>query len=232
MKDIFSFFTPFRGFFVEFYSLTKEKGSLTTMNYKIVSSGSKGNCVIINDVMIDAGVPFSKIKDDLYHIKYLILTHTHSDHMKFETLTKIAMNFPRIIIIGNYEVNQVFKVNKIANAGFDVETEDYIFSPFEAEHDVLCYGYSWTYEDKQIIYCTDTGSLDNAPDGIFDYFFLESNHDEEKLEKARDQRKGTYNPYLSGKRHLSTQAAKAFYYLHRRSAESELIELHKSSRFY
>jgi hypothetical protein len=43
---------------------------------------------------------------------------------------------------------------------------------------------------------------------------------------------GNYSPYLSGKRHLSTQQAKAFWYMHRRSADSELIELHKSARFY
>lgn len=202
------------------------------MHYKIISSGSKGNCVVINDVMVDCGVPFNKIKDVLYDIKYLLITHVHTDHLNIQTLTAIIQQFPRIQIIGNYEVHQCFNVNTIANSGFEIETDDYIFCPFECFHDVLTYGFTWEYQGLDVIYATDTASLMNAPDKKFDYFFLESNHDEAKLEAVRNQNKGRYNPYLGGKRHLSTQAAKAFYYLHRKSKESLFIELHKSSRFY
>jgi ribonuclease BN (tRNA processing enzyme) len=202
------------------------------MNYKILSTGSKGNCVVINDVMIDCGLPYNKLKAELYDIKYLIITHTHSDHMKIETLTKIAANFPHIRLIGNFEVHNLFAMNYIANAGFEIETEHYTFYPFELVHDVLCYGYCWSYEGKEIIYATDTATLENAPKRVYDYLFLESNHDEEKLEKIRGQKHGGYDPYLSGKRHLSTQQAKAFFYMNRRSRDSEFIELHMSSRFY
>ena len=200
--------------------------------YKILSSGSKGNCVIINDCMIDCGLPYSKIKADLYDINYLIITHIHQDHLKVKTIRKIAEQFPTIKIIGNYEVNQIYNVNHIANSGYEIKTDDYTFFPFQCFHDVLCNGYTWTYGDKEIIYATDTSSLELAPKKTYDYFFLESNHDEAKLEEIRNQSNGGYNPYLSGKRHLSTQQAKAFWYTHRRSADSELIELHKSARFY
>jgi phosphoribosyl 1,2-cyclic phosphodiesterase len=203
------------------------------MNYKIISSGSKGNCVIIENVMIDCGVPFNSIKDELYGVKYLIITHIHSDHLNKKTLLQIIEQFPRIEIIGNFEVQQAMPVvSHIANAGFDIETFDYIFTPFEAFHDVLCYGYTWQFKGNEIIYCTDTNSLENAPDKLYDFMFLESNHDEAKLAAVIGEKHGKYSPYISGKRHLSTQAAKAFYYMHRRSAESEFIELHKSERFY
>jgi len=202
------------------------------MNYKIISTGSKGNCVIVNDVMIDCGVSFKEIKDELYSIKYLLFTHTHSDHVNIKTLQQIATKFPRITIIGNYEVHSIYNCNIIANAGFEIVTDDYVFYPFECVHDVLCYGFTWTFEGQEIIYATDTSTLNNAPIKKYDYFFLESNHDEAKLEEVRNERKGSYNPYLSGKRHLSTQQAKAFYYLHRRSQEAPLIELHQSARFY
>jgi ribonuclease BN (tRNA processing enzyme) len=189
--------------------------------------------VIINDdIMFDCGVPFSKIREDLYDIKYLILTHIHSDHMNKQTLIQINKKFPHIMLIGNYEVSQAWIVDRIANAGFNIETEDYIFTPFEAIHDVLTYGYTFEVEGKKIIYCTDTASLENAPDEKYDYFFIESNHDEAKLEAIRGSKKGSYDPYLSGKRHLSTQQAKGFFYMHRRDRDSQLIELHKSSRFY
>lgn len=202
------------------------------MDYKIISSGSSGNCVVIKDVMVDCGVPFNKIKDELYAIKYLLITHIHSDHLNQITLKQIMRKFPTIKIIGNYEVHQAAHCNIIANSGFDIVTPDYIFTPFEAVHDVLTYGFTWNCEGQRIIYCTDTSTLENAPDGIYDYFFLESNHDEGKLEAARNESKGGYNPYLSGKRHLSTQAAKGFFYMYRRSPESVFVELHKSKRFY
>ena len=203
------------------------------MFYKIISSGSKGNCVKINDVLIDCGVSFKAIKEELYDVKYLLLTHIHSDHIKPDTLLAIIENFPHIKVISNYEVYERFPVCTIANAGFPVITDDYHFYPFEALHDVVCYGYVWQHGENRIIYCTDTGSMENAPEGPYDYIFIESNHDEAKLEQARKHgKKGGYDPFLSGKRHLSTQEAKAFYYMHRRSRESEFIELHKSSRFY
>jgi ribonuclease BN (tRNA processing enzyme) len=203
------------------------------LEYKIISSGSSGNCVIIGkDIMFDCGVAFSKIKEYLYDVKYLILTHTHSDHINKQTLIQIMKKFPTIEIIGNYEVSQAWIVDRIANAGFNVETEDYIFTPFECLHDVLTYGYVFTKDGKRVIYCTDTGSMENAPDEKYDYFFIESNHDEAKLEAIRGKKRGSYDPYLSGKRHLSTQQARAFFYMHRRDRDSQLIELHKSSRFY
>lgn len=202
------------------------------MNYNIISSGSKGNCVIINDIMVDCGVGFKEIKEFLYDIKYLLITHTHSDHLNKVTLQQILKKFPTIQVIGNYEVHEAFFTHKIANAGFDIITENYTFHPFLCPHDVLCYGYTWSFSGQDIIYATDASTLEYAPDKKYDYFFLESNHDEAKLEAARDEHRGSYNPFLSGKRHLSTQACKAFYYIHRNSAASELIELHQSKRFY
>jgi ribonuclease BN (tRNA processing enzyme) len=202
------------------------------MKYKIISTGSKGNCVIINDVMVDVGVPFGKIKNELYDIKYLLITHGHSDHLNIKTIQQVAENFPRIKIIGNYEVHDIYNCNIIANAGFEIVTDDYVFTPFQCVHDVLCYGFTWTFEDQEIIYATDTSTLEHAPAKKYDWLFLESNHDEYKLEQVRNVQKGSYNPYLSGKRHLSTQQAKTFFYLNRRNENSQFIELHQSSRFY
>lgn len=203
------------------------------MIYEIIASGSKGNCVIINDVMIDCGISFKKINEYLYNIRVLLLTHIHSDHIKESTLRQIKKLFPKIKIIGNYEVHQMFGVDIVCNNNFLVKYLNYEFMPFLCEHDVLTYGYTWEYQGLNVIYATDTSSMKHAPNKKYDYIFIESNHDEKKLEIARQATtiKG-YDPYLSGKRHLSTQQAKGFYYSHRRSKESLFIELHKSERFY
>lgn len=196
-----------------------------------MASGSKGNCVIINDVMVDCGVPIKKVKEDLYDIKYLLLTHVHSDHIKPTTLQTIKKLFPKIVTIGNYEVHQRFGVDIICNADFEIVTDDYTFTPFECPHDVLTYGYTWKYKGLDILYATDTSCMDYAPEQKYDYFFLESNHDEKKVEQIDISRYG-YNAYAGAKRHLSTQQAKGFFYSKRKDKASVWVELHKSSRFY
>ena len=43
------------------------------MKYNIISTGSKGNAVIIGDVLIDIGVPYSKLHEYLYDIKIIFI---------------------------------------------------------------------------------------------------------------------------------------------------------------
>lgn len=202
------------------------------LNYEIIASGSRGNCVVIEDIMIDCGVPFKKIKGHLYDKKYLLLTHIHGDHIKPKTLENIKRMFPKITIIGNWEVHQQYGVNIVCNAGFEVVTDYYTFLPFECNHDVLTYGFTWKYQDNNIIYVTDTGDMKNAPtDRKYDYFFMESNHDQRIIDQIDSSNYG-YDVQASATRHLSTQQGKGFFYTNRRNKKAVWEELHKSTRFY
>lgn len=205
------------------------------IEYKIISTGSKGNCVVIGDIMVDCGLPFKRIKDHLYNVKTLLLTHIHSDHIKSSTLKSIVAMFPHIQIFANYEVAQVFSDYpiRVVNAGNTFTSQGIDITPFECFHDVVTYGFTWYVAGERVIYATDTMNLSKAPLGKYDYFFIESNHDEAKLEAVRNSRSSYgYNVYAGGMRHLSTQKARAFYYGRRQSRESEFIELHQSTRFY
>ena len=182
--------------------------------------------------MIDCGVPISKIRKKLYKIRTLIVTHNHSDHINSKTYQTIRKQFPRIKTIGNYEVHQIHGVDIIANAGIEIKRGEIVYLPFEAPHDVLNYGYVWSVGGERIIYATDLWTMENAPEGPFDWFFIESNHDEKKIEQVMDKRAYGYDSWRAAKRHLSTQAAKGFYYTNRRNKDSKFIELHKSSKFY
>ena len=62
------------------------------MEFKMISTGSKGNAVILNDeILIDCGVPYKAIKPYVKGLKLVLLTHQHSDHFKPETIRKLAM---------------------------------------------------------------------------------------------------------------------------------------------
>ena len=59
------------------------------MKYEILQSGSKGNCLVIdNKIMIDCGLSYSKIKDKLKEVKLICLTHRHTDHFLKSTIKK------------------------------------------------------------------------------------------------------------------------------------------------
>lgn len=203
------------------------------LDYHIIKSGSKGNAVRIEDVLVDCGVPFSHLKEELYDIRYLLLTHIHSDHIKPATLTKIKQLFPKITILGNYDVAQRFGVDIIVNPTFEVRTKDYVFMPVKGYHDVPVCGYEWEVNGQKVCYMTDTSSYKNFVEGPYDYFFIENNYDEKKLnEIGKKFSTRGYDPFLSAHRHSSVQQAKGFYYSNRRSAESVMVPLHMSERFY
>lgn len=204
------------------------------MNYEILKSGSSGNCVIVEDMMFDCGIPFREIRKKLYKIKFLLLTHRHSDHINKTTLNRIRKEFPRIQIIGNYDIAERFYVNTIIGDESVLYFKDRVIKSFPCVHDVICHGFVVETENNSLIYATDTHSLEHAPKGKYDYLFIESNHDENKIKQIQNNSKNLYgyDAWENAVRHLSTQKSKAFYYLNRKSKDSEWVELHKSERFY
>ena len=54
-------------------------GDMDMLDYKILGSGSNGNCLIFNKYMaIDMGIPYRQIKPYLKELKVVLLTHIHS----------------------------------------------------------------------------------------------------------------------------------------------------------
>ena len=48
------------------------------MIYKIIQSGSNGNAIVYNDdIMVDCGVPYLKLKYCYKPLKLVLLTHVH-----------------------------------------------------------------------------------------------------------------------------------------------------------
>ena len=46
--------------------------------YKIINSGSDGNCVIYhNSIAVDMGIAFKQIKPYLYDLKLILLSHVN-----------------------------------------------------------------------------------------------------------------------------------------------------------
>lgn len=159
----------------------------------IISSSSKGNAYIYNkDILVDVGVSFAKIKEYLYDIKLILLTHRHNDHINKKTLSKIIYENPTVKIgCGKWLVKllmdlgvplkniYVLDLNKTYNFG------KYIIEPVPAEHDVPNCGYKITIKNKnfKILHITDTKTVEHIEAKGYDMYCIESNYVTEVLDK-------------------------------------------------
>lgn len=204
------------------------------LKYKVIKTGSTGNAVLIEDMLFDCGIPFRELKEYLYGVKYLFITHRHSDHLKLTTFRTILKKFPRIKVIANWDIACKVPVGILVGDNTTINLPDRKIISFACIHNVPTHGFVVDFNNKTIIYATDTSSLENAPKIKYDYLFIESNHDENKINQVmlNGRKKYGYDVFSNAKRHLSTQQAKAFYYMNRRDEKSKWIELHQSHRFY
>ena len=214
---------------------------MSELDYKILSSGSVGNAVRIRNIMIDCGIAFNKMKEELYECDYLLITHDHQDHVKPAVLKQITEQFP------NIEVYSTYKVARMNDAVVAINT-DYLpiglpksrcsMWAVPVPHNTLCFAYVLGFEDMNIIYATDLKRTDELDEFTrkqrfkYDYVFLEANYDQTKLRLLGDTWHGQYNAYVdSSERHLAKDESLKFYVKHKKEG-GEYIELHKSSRFY
>lgn len=86
------------------------------MKYKIINSGSDGNCIIINDeIMLDCGVSFKKIENYYKKIKLICISHIHKDHLMPSTIKRLAEERPTLrFCVGEFLVDKLLDcgVNK------------------------------------------------------------------------------------------------------------------------
>ena len=126
-----------------------------------------------------------QMKDlNINKIDFVILTHTHADHIgglkviikKYNPVVYLTLNMYHELDIrlDNYVIIQGdFNINEL-----NVEV-------FKTSHDVLeSNGYIFNYEDKSIVYITDTGYINVKYHEKLknkNMYIIESNHDIEKL---------------------------------------------------
>ena len=212
---------------------------MSIIDYNVIASGSSGNAVRIENIMFDCGVPFSRMKKDLYKVDYLLITHEHTDHLKKATLNAIVRQFPNIRIYSTYRVSRLNENVVAINLDYlPIDLGDKLMYAVDVPHNVLTYGYIIVGPEKTYIYATDLSNTESlskfcTENGFtFDGVFLEANYDPEKLRAMGDEWHGQYNAYYdSSARHLSKDDSTLFYAKFKKK-DGEYIELHKSRRFY
>lgn len=209
------------------------------IEYNILSSGSIGNCIIVNDyLMLDCGLTYKKIEKYLDKIKLIFISHKHQDHLKKSCVKQIAYNYPNIkFIVGNFLVGDLvlLGVNKKNIITMDIE-KWYDIGIFKVRMDCLfhdcpnnCLHIEFKNGEK-MFYATDTSSIDHIEAEGYDLYLIEANYltDDELIEKIKEQEeKGEYSYYNRVlKTHLSQ--LQAINWLDKnKNVDSEYVFIHQ-----
>jgi len=191
------------------------------MQFSILGTGSSGNCFLINDdLMIDAGLPYSKIKDKVKNVRYVLLTHIHGDHLNMTTVRKIFVAHENIkFVCGQWLIEKLLKSGIDKDRILPIEfgkvyqLGDYKISPIIAFHDVENCGYRIMYDGKKHLHITDTCTLDGIEAKGYDSASIECNHEINKaLELIKEAEENGEFSHLKGaiNSHLAVHKAIQF----------------------
>lgn len=205
--------------------------------YSIISTGSSGNAVVLNNnILIDCGVSLKALSDVKKQINIVLLTHVHSDHFNKTTIRNLETERPilrfaccewlvqDLLACGVSERNiDVMQIGKIYNYGaFKV-------SPIKLYHDVPQCGWRVFIGNEKAIYMTDTVTLDGISAKNYDLYLVEANYISEKIqEKIKDkQESGQYvYEYRVLKTHLSKEKCDEWL-LENMGEHSEYVYMHQ-----
>ena len=209
------------------------------MKYEIIQTGSKGNCLIINEnIMLDCGISYLKLKNKLNKIKIIFISHAHKDHLLPTTIKKIAYEKPNIkFLVGKYLVSKLLElgVNKGNIITFDLD-KWYDIGIFKAKmqyvfHDVPnnCLHLEFKNGEK-IFYAVDTSSIDHIEAKDYTYYFIEANYetDEEITQKIIEAKQNGKFTYLERVRETHLSQLQAINWLDKnKGVDSEYVFIHQ-----
>lgn len=211
------------------------------MNYEIIGSSSKGNCIIIENIlMLDCGVSYTKIKNQLKKIKVIFISHSHKDHLLPQTIKQISYNFPNIkFICGSRDV--VFKlvesgINKKniyfmqKNKWYSLGILDFRLESLQHDVDNYCIKFKINNVDKKGIYIVDTSNVKNIEAKDYDLYLIEANYNEDVLKRHIQECEDTNELYYLdrvSRTHLSYEQANSFL-IENMSNNSQFEYVHKS----
>lgn len=203
--------------------------------YKIIASGSTGNCEIyLNTIAIDMGISYKQIEPYKNDLQIVLLSHIHGDHFNIATIKKLAFERPSLrFACGNWlaeyltEIKNVdiLELNKWYNYG------NFKISIGQLYHDVQNAFFRIDTGSYKIFRATDTAHLEGISAPNYDLYAIEHNYSEETVHDqiAAIESRGEF-AYQKGavNSHLSYEQAQEFFF-NNKGPNSEVIRLHESS---
>ena len=215
------------------------------MTYNILGSGSSGNGTIVFDnILIDCGLPFTRIAPYAKEIQLVLLTHGHGDHFKPSTVRMLheirpLCRFACCEWMAPLLMEAGVNVRRIDVLEPDKEYEYGVFwvKPFRVPHNVPNCGWKiartgftplgkfWT---EKLFYATDACSLDGISAKDYDLYMIECNHREDEIQAKIDAKTaaGEFSYEVAAARnHLSWEQAMSW--LAENGPDSKFIPMHQ-----
>lgn len=196
---------------------------MCSVDFEIISTGSKGNAVVIaKNILIDCGVPYKWLGHVAPHIKLVLLTHVHSDHFSKTTIRRLAHDRPLLrFACGRWLVNELLECN-VNPSNIDVLNEGISYGygicniiPVGLTHNVPNYGYKLHFQSGKVFYATDTNNLNGIVAKDYDLYLVEANYSTEEI-KQRIAEKEAAGEFAYEKQvlknHLSKEKCDDFIY--------------------
>ena len=195
------------------------------MKIKVLASGSKGNCSLIETAsarfLIDIGITYQRLKKELEKmnlnlddIDALLLTHAHNDHTSG---LKVLLKHTTFKIYANKDIIKELTVDidkeriELYNSIMHLNSTE--LTIFKTSHDAKgSVGFLIIDDGSSLVYITDTGYLNRKYFKLLtnrNIYYIESNHDEKMLMD------GPYPYYLkqrilSDEGHLSNETTSKY----------------------
>lgn len=207
------------------------------MDYVIISTGSKGNAVILNgEILIDCGVPYKSIKPYVKDLKLVLLTHVHCDHFKPETIRKLASERPTLRFGCGKWLAQSLIACGVQKWRIDVYppnirnryTKDFEIAMIPLIHNVQNCGYKLHINGEKIFYATDCNSLDGIEAKDYDLYMVEANYEDSEIQERIAEKEANDEyvyEYQVLHNHLSKQKADDFI-IRNQGESSRFVYLH------
>lgn len=169
------------------------------MNYNVLATGSTGNATIIeNEILLDCGVSFAKLKDYYKSLKLVFISHIHNDHFNKRTVRKLAKERPTLrFAVGPFLVNELLQCG-VAKKNIDIlqintrlNYKTFSLQPIKLYHDCENYGLRLFYGQKKVLYATDTKTLEGIKAKNYDLYLVEANYSDEELKERMKEKKKT-----------------------------------------
>ena len=180
------------------------------MEYKIISTGSKGNAVVVDGrILIDCGVPFRRLESVYRDLDAVLLTHIHSDHFQPKTLAHLAAERPSLRFFACPWLGPDLQNAGVPLRQITITTPDrwydtgYCFvKACETKHNVRnCCWHIWFNDGSKVFYATDMGNLNGITAPYYDLYLVEANYRDEEIQ-AKIAEKKVNGEYIYEKRVL------------------------------
>lgn len=193
------------------------------ITYNIISTGSKGNAVIVHDfVLIDCGVPYKLLVPYVPALKLVLLTHIHSDHFRPSTLRRLAQERPTLrFACGHWLAPDLAKAG-VPASNIDIVEPGVMYGygllniiPVSLVHNVPNLGYKMHFRDGKVFYATDTNNLNGIRAHHYDLYLVEANYEDDIILQKIAEKKasGEYAYEVQAMRnHLSKAKCDDFIY--------------------